>query len=261
MRVDPMALLKTPAILLRKTDYGDFDLILTVFSLRQGKLSLIVKSGKKSKKRFAGVLELFSQMEIVASRGRRGRLAVLQEASLREPYANIRSDIRKTAYASYWTELVNAWMEENVGSAPLFALLAYVLEALDRERDSAEALSIIFQIQFLNLSGHSPNLGACSACRRNLDGLNQPFFGFSLSAGGILCRDCGGSDDSIRLSTGTVKQLLWAQSGDLRKAARIRFGSEGTREALAFLEAFVPYHLGRQLKSLKFLRQIRRKID
>jgi DNA repair protein RecO (recombination protein O) len=256
-----MALLKTPAILLRKTDYGDFDLIVTVFSLRQGKISLIVKSGKKSKKRFAGVLELFSLMEIVASRGRRGRLAVLQEASLKEPYANIRSDIRKTAYASYWAELVNAWMEENVSSASLFALLTYALESLDQERDSGEALSILFQIQFLNLSGHSPNLAVCSSCRRSLDAFNQPFLGFSLPAGGILCRDCGGSNSPLRLSLGTVKQLLWVQSGNLRKARRIRFGSKGTREALAFLEAFVPYHLGRQLKSLKFLRQIRKKLE
>jgi len=256
-----MALLKTPAILLRRTDYGDFDLIVTVFSLRQGKLSLIVKSGKKSKKRFSGVLELFSQIEMVASRGRRGRLAVLQEASLEEPYANIRSDIQKTAYASYWAELINGWMEENVRSAPLYALLTYVLGALDRERDSGEALSVLFQIQFLNLSGHSPNLAVCSACRRNLGELAQPFLGFSLSAGGIICRDCGGSKDPLRLSLGTVKQLLWVQSGDLRKAARIRFSAKGTREALACLEAFVPYHLGRQLKSLKFLRQIRKKLE
>lgn len=256
-----MALLKTPAILLRRIDYGDYDLIVTVFSLRRGKLPLIVKSGKKSKKRFAGVLELFSEIELVASRGARGRLPVLQEACLKEPYANIRSDIQKTAYASYWAELVNAWMEENVSSESLYALLTYVLGAIDQEHNSAEALSIVFQIQFLNLSGHSPNFAVCGSCRRHLGELNQPFFGFNLSAGGIICRECGGSQDSLRLSPGTIKQLLWVQSGDLRKAARIRFGSNGTREALALLEAFVPYHLGRQLKSLKFLRQIRKNFE
>ena len=255
-----MALLNTPAILLRRTDYGDFDLIVTVFSLSQGKLSLIVKSGKKSKKRFAGVLELFSELEIVAIRGRRGGLAVLQEATLKEPYAGIRSDILKTAYASYWAELVNAWMEENVSSGHLFALLKYVLGGLDQDHDSGHALSIVFQMQFLNLSGHSPNLGFCNACRKKPDELDQRAIAFSLPAGGIICRKCGGSKDSIQLSLGTVKQLLWVQSGDLKKAGRIRFNSKGTQEALAFLEAFVPYHLGRQLKSLKFLRQIRRKI-
>ena len=186
---------------------------------------------------------------------------MLQEAKLKEPYANIRSDIQKTAYASYWAELVNAWMEENVSSGPLFALLKYALGALDQDHDREQVLSILFQVQFLNLSGHSPNLASCISCRRKLEELGQPFLGFNLPAGGIICRQCGGSKDSVRLSLGTIKQLLWVQSGDLKKAARIRFSPNGTQEALALLEAFVPYHLGRQLKSLKFLRQIRRKID
>lgn len=256
-----MSLMTTPAILLRRIDYGDFDLILTVFSLSAGKLSLIVKSGKKSKKRFAGVLELFSEMQIVARRGRRGGLAVLQEANLIEPFANIRSDIQKTAYASYWVELVNAWMEENVSSQPLFALLQYVLGALDHDKNSVRALSILFQMQFLKFSGHSPHLAGCSICRKELDELEQTSIDINLPAGGIVCRKCSTSTGSKQMSRATIKQLLWVQSDNLTKAGRIRFNTSGTREALSFLEAFVPYHLGREPKSLKFLRQIRRKID
>ena len=256
-----MTLLTTPAILLRRTDYGDFDLIVTVFSLHQGKMSLMVKSGKKSKKRFAGVLELFSEMEIVARRGRRSALALLQDASLKDPFAGIRADIQKTAYASYWVELVNAWMEENIRSEPLYVLLRHVLAELDRSDGGDHALSVVFQLQFLKLSGHSPNLDCCSLCRTDLEGPWQQSLGFSVPAGGIVCRKCAAASGSVELSRATLKQLLWVQSGDLAKAARIRLNSRGTREALSFLEAFVPYHLGRQPKSLNFLRQIRRKIE
>ncbi|MGD2024091.1 MAG: recombination protein O N-terminal domain-containing protein, partial [Desulfobacterales bacterium] len=66
-----MSVFSTPAILLRRLDYGDFDLILTFLSLQRGKISLIAKSAKKSKKRFAGVLELFSLIDIVVSTGKR----------------------------------------------------------------------------------------------------------------------------------------------------------------------------------------------
>ena len=75
-----MPVFTTPAILLRRIDYGDFDLILTFLSLKRGKISLIAKSAKKSKKRFAGILELFSHMEVVASTGKGRGLPVLQEA-------------------------------------------------------------------------------------------------------------------------------------------------------------------------------------
>ena len=59
-----MSILATPAVLLRRVDYGDFDLILTLFTETTGKISVIAKHAKKSKKRFAGVLELFTVLKI-----------------------------------------------------------------------------------------------------------------------------------------------------------------------------------------------------
>jgi DNA repair protein RecO (recombination protein O) len=37
----------------------------------------------------------------------------------------------------------------------------------------------------------------------------------------------------------------------------VRLGSKALAEAARFLEAFVPYHIGRSPKSLSFLQQIR----
>ena len=126
-----MPVFSTPAILLRRLDYGDFDLILTFLSLERGKISLIAKSAKKSTKRFAGILELFSLMEAVASTGKGRGLPVLQEATLISPFSTIRNDIRKTAYASYWCELLNKWVEENQKQASLYYLLKHALSQLD----------------------------------------------------------------------------------------------------------------------------------
>jgi len=120
----------TPAILIRRTEYGDFDLIVTFFSLTLGKVSLMAKAAKKSTRRFAGLLELFTELDIVGSVGRKSGLPVLQEATLRHPHSEIREAATKTAYASYWSELVNDWMGERVESAELFLLLRHVLDAL-----------------------------------------------------------------------------------------------------------------------------------
>ena len=109
-----MPVFSTPAIMLRRLDFGDYDLIVTFFSLQRGKISMIAKAAKKSTKRFGGILELFSVLEVVVSSGGRGKgLPILQEAALKQPFSKIRADIRKTAYASYWAELIYDWMEEN----------------------------------------------------------------------------------------------------------------------------------------------------
>jgi DNA repair protein RecO (recombination protein O) len=253
-----MPVFSTPAILLRRINFGDYDLIITFFTLNKGKLTVIAKSAKKSKKRFSGILELFSVLQIVVGAGSRKGLPVLQEAVLQHPFVNLRADIKKTAYASYWAELIKEWMEDGVKHVQLFNLLQYVLEKLDGGKIPDPALSILFQMRFTKLSGHSPNLRQCCVCRTLLDQIKTNKILFDHKRGGLLCSSCATHTSGYSsLSKGTVKQLLWAEKKDLIQAGRIRFTSQAIKEGLEFLEAFVPYHLGKEPRSLKFLREIR----
>jgi DNA repair protein RecO (recombination protein O) len=54
-----------------------------------------------------------------------------------------------------------------------------------------------------------------------------------------------------------VKQLLWIQENELEKLKRLKFNRSAIDEGLKILEAFVPYHLGKEPKSLRFLKSIR----
>jgi DNA repair protein RecO (recombination protein O) len=253
-----MPVFSTPAILLRRLDYGDFDVIVTFFTLKSGKMTLIAKSAKKSTKRFAGILELFSILELVASTGRGKGLPVLQEAALKQPFSGIRADFKKTAYASYWAELIYNWMEDNYQQVALYCLFEHVLTELDTGPTTAAALNILFQMRFLNLSGHRPHLTACSLCHKELENIQQTKIIGDLKGGGILCGSCSSRSESpISLARGTIKQLLWVESGDLAKATRMKFSPAALKESTHFLEAFASYHLGKQPRSLKFLRQVR----
>ena len=248
----------TSAILLRRIDFGDYDLIITFFSLKSGKISLIAKSAKKSVKRFGGMLELFSVLDIVYSRGRKKSLPVLQEASLIKPFSEIRKDITKTAYASYWAELINKWIEEGAVQKEIFFLFQYVLCELDAGTIPDAALSILFQLRFMLISGLLPDLSRCSICNTGIDQIKEDEFTCDLASGGILCSRCGRTaGKSLRLARGTLKQLLWMEQKELATAARIRIASGSMKEGLLFLESFVQYHLGKELKSLNFLKQIR----
>ena len=155
-----MSSLSTPAIILRRIEYGDFDLILSFLTLEKGKLSAIAKSARKSTKRFGGILELFAALDILCNSGQRSSLPVLQEAALKQPFAAIRASIMCTAYASYWAELIDGWSEEGQQQPDLYELLLHVLTELDLGRTPADVLSILFQVRFLVLSGHGPILRA-----------------------------------------------------------------------------------------------------
>lgn len=253
-----MPVFSTSAILLRRLEYGDFDVIITFFTLEKGKLSVIAKSAKKSTKRFAGVLELFSELQILASSGRGKGLPVLQEAVLKQPFSTIRADYKKTAYASYWSELIYNWIEESFKQVALYYLFEHVLFELDAGNTEPSILNILFQMRFLSLSGHRPNLNRCAMCQTELADIKDDHIAVNLKLGGILCGRCNsGVSSRISLGIGTIRQLLWVESGQLAKAARIRFSTPALEESTNFLEEFVCYHMGKQPRSLKFLRQIR----
>jgi len=254
-----MSSYSTPAIVLRKVDFGDYDLVITFFTLQEGKITAIAKSAKKSTKRFAGILELFSALNVVYSTGRRKGLPVLQEATLKYPFSTIRTSMLKTAYASYWAQLINEWMESGQKQVEIYELFQYMLRKLDSCQTSEAALSILFQMKFITLSGLAPNLGQCSVCHIEVEKLKETRVQFDFAKGGILCDGCASKTSrKTFLSKGIIKQLLWIEKGDLVKAVRVRFSSDALKEGLEFLETFVPYHLGKEPRSLKFLQQIRK---
>jgi DNA repair protein RecO (recombination protein O) len=253
-----MSRLTTTAIVLRRRNYGDFDLIVTVLTRDYGTRTFIAKAAKKSTKRFPGVLEPFNNLQIAFRESSRKGMAVLEEASLVHAVGHIRSDFGKTAYASYWVECIALWMEEGLVRPDIYCLLKFALRELDGQTIAADMLSVLFQMRFVGHEGLQPVLERCTCCQMEIDQLSQHDFCVDLGHGGVVCNQCpSGENRGLRLSKGTLKQLLWITDGDLSKAMRVRFSARAMAEATEFLEAFVPYHIGKMPKSLRILQQTR----
>ena len=255
-----MSYLSSPAIILRVTEHGDYDKIITFFTLRRGKLSLMAKGAKKSIKRFAGILELFSVLNLVWTygHGRSRGLPILHEASVVHPFGQIRTNITHTAYASYWCELVYLWMEQGQKQVSVYKLLEHVLGQLNSGGLSEETLHITFQLRFIAINGFRPGFDHCGICGRTLDQFQGSSVAFDVRKGGILCEKCyPGKQGHLSLSKGTIKFLAWVLNAPLEKLHRLRFSNQAIEESLSMLEAFVPYHLGKETRSLKFLKQVR----
>ncbi len=248
----------TPGIILRRVDYGDYDLILTLLSRSQGKISLIAKSAKKSVKRFAGILEPFSILNISYSHSRGRGLMVLQEAALTHPLSNLRADIQKTAYASYWSETLHLWMMEGKKEVELYDLLHYSLTALDATKTLDALLSLMFQIKFLSLSGLAPNMESCMRCHQLIDDIPSSHFAFDAQNGGLICQGCVPAlprDQS--LSKGTIKLLAWLTRSPFSHVDRLRYSPPSLEEGQRFLEILIPSQLGKKPKSLSFIQSMR----
>ena len=242
--------------MLRRIPYGDDDLVLTLFTPDHGKISVFAKSARKDVRRFSGALEPFTLLKTVLRTGR-GKLPSIAEAALVDPLPSLRTDIRKTAYAGYWSELIVISSEEGSPQPGGYLLLHEALKALDRDIIGKTALSILFQLKFARLSGFFPGLTHCRFCKISLDAASPRDVGVNIASGGMVCGDCVSRiPRPHRLSKGAIKALLWLEKADIQKASRIRFTPKSIEECVRFLEAFIPYHIGHPPRSLAFLKHI-----
>jgi DNA repair protein RecO (recombination protein O) len=252
----------TDAILLRKIEYGDHDYIITFLTRSRGKISVIAKNAKKSVKRFSGALDLFSVNHIQCTFPKKSKdsLIILAQTDLENGFVNIRYDVFKTTYACYWVELIYLWLEEGKKQTQLYDLLFFVLDMLNQSDIKMEVLSLLFQIRFMRISGFSPNIEFCDNCNTLVDDIQQTRVQFDFKEGKIVCDNClkNRSAHGMNVSKGTLKQLVWINAVDIQRADRMKSSLFAIQEGEVLLESFIPFHIGREFKSLKFLRQLRK---
>lgn len=263
----------TDAILLRKIEYGDHDLIITFLTRDKGKICVMAKNAKKSVRRFSGAMDLFSvnHIQCVFPKKNKDAMINLCQTVLENGFSHIRYDVLNTAYASYWTEIVTQWLEEGKAQPDIFELLYTALEMVDDGFIRTEVISLLFQIRFMRLSGFSPGLDRCDTCRTSIEGVDSARLWFDFKAGRVVCPQCKGSISWVQepagpfgagsrgcwVSKGTLKQLSWINTVEMARADRIKFSSAAIKEGETLLESFIPFHIGRNFNSLKFLHKMR----
>ena len=245
---------KTEAIVIQSMDFGERDKLVTFLTKKFGKLKGIAKGAKNSKKRFSGTLEIFSHVSLDFFVKENLGLARIESVSLIDPFSKIHESIEKVTYASYFSELVNEMVGEREENRSIFTLLLYFLKLLHHEKINEDYLRI-FEVRLLTLLGYQPQLEKCLICEVEIgpDTLNW----FSLKKGGVVCPKCHRGIEGIPISLGTSRILKAARSYPLSKIKRIRFTVQASKESRQILSNFVEYQLGKRLKSLQFLEQMK----
>ncbi len=146
--------IRTKAIVLRRTNYGETDRILNVLT-PSGKISVLAKGVRKERSKIAGGIEMFSLSEITVHEGR-GELAILTSARTKEFYQGVLANFDRMEAASEIIKRV-ARAAEQVDSTEYFSLVIQALRAINKGSD----LGLIMAWYYFNLvriSGEQINL-------------------------------------------------------------------------------------------------------
>lgn len=236
-------------MVLRKLDYGEADRIYTLLTQEHGKIGALARGVRRSASRLASALELFSRVDVQLARGR--NLDVVTQA-VRRPGPRIEADVERTAYASLIAELADRVSEERHPLDGLYELTVAALDELAREPEPRRA-SAYFVMVALDMLGYAPQLEACASCGRPLP---PAAAAFSPVAGGFICESCAAPGMHL-VELGILKVLRLMAAGDIELYRRLKMDARLMGELEMVLEAQLEHHLDRQLRSLKFLRQMR----
>ncbi|HEX6110475.1 MAG TPA: DNA repair protein RecO [Ktedonobacteraceae bacterium] len=256
------------AIVLKRTDIGEADRILTLFTPNKGKMRAVAKGTRRPVSKKAGHLELLNRSQLQIALGR--NLDIVTQAEGRENFLHLRSELWHMTCGFYLAEMVDRFVEDSTLHPDIYALLLETLRYLDADANALQQqraqnaeltseqvddqshtrlLLRYFELHLLSAIGYEPSLQNCAHCASELRPEEN---GFSASLGGALCPQCSRFWER-RLSLNALKVLRFLQRRKWIEASYLRLDAKLQTELEAVMHDLLRFHLERDLKSWSFL--------
>jgi len=237
---------------LKRTDVGETDKILTLYTPHLGKIRAVAKGVRRPTSRLGGHVELFVHSHMLVAKAR--NLDIVTQSETINPFLALRDDLWRTTNAYYVAELLDQMTPDHLEHLAVFELLLATLQRLAEDRNPELAVRF-FEMQLMDLLGYRPELRNCVRCRTLLDARDSYF---SATAGGVLCPDCGRNDPtSLNLPLPAFKMLRLLQGGDYALAKRVRLEEPLRRDLEVVLRGYSQFILEHELKSARVLNSLR----
>ncbi|MES2876261.1 MAG: DNA repair protein RecO [Patescibacteria group bacterium] len=151
-----MKTVRTKAIVLRRTNYGEADRIVQFLTPENGVMSVMAKAVRKEKSRLAGGIELFATCDITVGSGR-GELGILTAARLDAFYSHIMTDYERLQFGYDAIKQV-AKVAATVDEPAFYDLLEQTFQSLNDATVDVRLTRAWFWLQLAILLGVGMNL-------------------------------------------------------------------------------------------------------
>ncbi|MBP6017000.1 MAG: DNA repair protein RecO [Candidatus Promineofilum sp.] len=249
---------RTEAVVIRRSDFGEADRLLTLFSADRGKLRAIGKGARKPQSRKTGHVELFMCSKFLIAEGR--DLDIVTQAEMVEGYSALRDDLVRATYASYAVELLDRFTVDDDPHRDIYDLLVAVLGWLSAApADELLLPARYYELRLLSLTGFQPRLFNCLHCGEPIREQDQAF---SADLGGLLCPNCLEIDARARpISAVAVKVMRYLQTRPWDAVSQLRLRPAVLHELERVMHDYLTHILERDLKSADFLQRLRREAE
>jgi DNA repair protein RecO (recombination protein O) len=173
---------QSEALVLRTYPFHEADLLVTLFTRREGKVRGVAKSALKSKRRFGGALEPLTHVTAHWHEKEGQELARLDSFDIIASPLTTEVNYPRVVALSYVAEVVDQLLPDREPSDDIFRLTLSVVGQL--KADAIWMPLTYFDLWIVRLIGLLPELNECVVCGNTLNGSRAYFHPL---ADGLLC--------------------------------------------------------------------------
>ncbi|MBQ8372160.1 MAG: DNA repair protein RecO [Clostridia bacterium] len=256
-------LYEVKGLVLRTTDIGDTDRMITLYTESMGIVSAMAKGARSLKSRKMAAAQQFCYSSMVLFE--QGDKLWVREASLIESFFDLRSSIEGLALAGYIVEVIGT-VATAEGDKELLRLALNSLYAISSARFDLNKVKAAFEIRTAAHIGFMPDVLGCARC-----GVGTGEFFFNIMAGAIECADCHHDAAQMHetltesheshilcpLSPGAKDALVYCVHCPSEKLFSFNIPEEDMRLFCRAAESYLCNHLERGFRSLDFYNEVK----
>lgn len=221
---------RTFALLLRRTELGETDLVLSLFTQALGRVSALARGARKSARRFGGALEPFHTLRIDFDEPSGGELFLLREAALEVPRVTLTSHLDRMDAAGRALAWVRGASPPRTAEPHVWREITTLLDRLNTdERVDARLVLAEQGLRLLSAFGWGLDLERCVKCGKPCEKGRSAFV--DPMRGGLVCRSCGSARMKLN---GAARERL----------ATLSLAPEDVETALDLVERTLKAHAG-----------------
>lgn len=239
--------IKTDGIVIREGATGEQDRIVTVLTRDRGVIKAFANGARNPKNRNVSSTGLLCYSDFIINKTQKG-IYVIKEATAKEVFFSLRSDIVKLSLAQYFAELTYELSPREEEAGEYLSLLLNSVYLLTKGNKSLKLIKAVIELRMLSMAGYMPGLVACANCGC-FESENMFFNTFT---GEIFCLECKPQERTILLPYSVVTAMRHICLSDSSKIFSFALPDEGIAILSDASEKYLKNITSRRYKTLDF---------
>lgn len=255
-------------LVIRQTDYGENDRLLTLLTADNGKILMTAKGARSMKSKAQSLCNLFTyaNYEFYEKNGRRW----MSGGSVNEGFYGLSGDMEGFALACYIVQLAGEITGEGVPAPEVLRMTLNTLYAIENKLKPCAQIKSAYEIFAASESGFCPDMSVCGDCGKTFDTDGW----LDIMNGRLVCPECltkRGSGSQIpttdRFMTQNIFLPMDASAAEAwryvatappQKVFAFSLAAEESRSNLyRATEAYIVNHLERSFEALEFYNTVK----